>query len=118
MLALLIDSSLISRYAEQNRALLDTQCIHQSNNNRGHIVLYLIRHTQYKGHMCVSLRPFVQRKLQQTNRQDMVFIRLPGISDGTFHLRKDKIHAKTGPDTGTQCHTCAFVSVLEQYKGQ
>ncbi len=38
-----------TKYAEQNRALLDTLCIHQSNNNRGHIVLYatlLIGHTQ------------------------------------------------------------------------
>jgi hypothetical protein len=54
-----------TKYAEQNRALLDTLRIHQSNNNRGHIVLYatlLIGHTQHKDHMRVSLWPFVPRK--------------------------------------------------------
>jgi hypothetical protein len=69
---------IISKYAEQNRALLDTPRMYQSNNNRCHIVLYstlLIRHTQHKGHMRLSSWPFVPRKLQQTNRQDMVFIR-------------------------------------------
>ncbi len=29
-----------SKYAEQNRAMLDTLLIHQSNNTWGHIVLY------------------------------------------------------------------------------
>ena len=77
------------KYAEQNRALLDTLRIHQSNNNRGHIALYStlpIGHAKHKGHMRVSSWPFVPRKLQQTNRQDMVFIRPPGISDGAFQL--------------------------------
>ncbi len=49
-----------TKYAEQNRALLDTLRIHQSNNNQGHIVLYatlLIEHTQHKGHMRVSSWP-------------------------------------------------------------
>jgi hypothetical protein len=69
-----------------------------------------------------------QKKLQQTNRQEMVFIRPPGISDGPFQPRMDniwfkfckllllfKIHTKT--DTGMQQHECAFVSVLEEYHG-
>ncbi len=58
-----------TKYAEQNRALLDTLLIHQSNNYQGHIVLQatlLIRHTQHKGHMRVSSWPFVPRKSQQT----------------------------------------------------
>ncbi len=83
-----------SKYADQNRAPLNTMRIHQSNSNRGHIVLYttlLIGHTQHKGHMRVSSWPFVPRKLQQTNRQDIVFIRPPGISDGAFQLRMDNI---------------------------
>jgi hypothetical protein len=115
-----------SKYAEQNLALLDTLRIHRSNNNQGHIVLYstlLIWHTQHKGNMRLSLWPFVPRKLQQTNRQDMVFIRMPGISDGAFQLRMDniwickllllfKIHTKT--DTSMQYHECAYVSVLEE----
>ena len=76
-----------SKYAEQNHALLETLRLHPSNNNRGHIVLYstlLIGHTEHKGHMRVSSWPFVPKKLQQTNRQDMVFIRPPGISDGAI----------------------------------
>ena len=102
-----------SKYAEQNRALLDTLRLHPSNNNQGHIVLYstlLIGHRKHKGHMRISSWPFVPRKLQQTNRQDMVFIRPPGISDGAFQLRMDniwfckllllfKMHIKT--DTGS-----------------
>jgi hypothetical protein len=70
--------------------------------------------------------PFVPGKLQQTDRQDMVFIHLPGISDGAFQLRMDNIwfckllllfktHTKT--DTCMQYHECAYVSVLEEYKG-
>ncbi len=46
------------KYAEQNRALLETLRLHRSNKNRGHIVLYstlLIGHTQRKG-KCVSHR--------------------------------------------------------------
>jgi hypothetical protein len=56
----------------------------------------------------------------------MVFIRPPGISDGAFQLRMDniwfckllllfKIHTKT--DAVMQYHECAYVSVLEEYKG-
>ena len=117
------------KYDEQNRALLDTLRIHRSNNNQGHIVLYttlLIGHTQHPGHMRVSSRPMVPKKLQQTNRQDWVFIRPPGISDGAFQLRMDniwfckllllfKIYTKT--DAGMQYQECAYVSVLEEYKG-
>ena len=117
------------KYDEQNRALLDTLRVHRSNNTPGHIVLYstlVIGHTQHAGQMRVSSCPFVPRKLQQSNRQDMVFIRPPGISDGAFQLRMDniwfckllllfKIHTKT--DTGMQYHECAYVSVLEEYKG-
>jgi hypothetical protein len=54
--------------------------VHRSNNNQGHIVLYttlLIGHTQHRGHMRVSSWPMVPKKLQQTNRQDWVFIRPP-----------------------------------------
>jgi hypothetical protein len=86
----------------------------------------LIGHAKHKGHMRVSSWQFVPRKLQQTNRQHMVLIRPPGISDGAFQLRMDniwfckllllfKIHTKTG--TGMQYHECAYVSVLEEYRG-
>ena len=116
-------------YVEQNRALLDTLRLHQSNNNQGHICIYstlLIGHTKHPGQMRVSSWPMVPKKLQQTNRQDMVFIRPPGISDGAFQLRMDNIwfckllllfKINTMTDTGMQQHECAFVSVLEEYKG-
>jgi hypothetical protein len=76
--------------------------------------------------MRVSSFPFVERKLHRTNRQDMVFIRPPGISDGAFQLRMDNIwfckllllfKIRTMTDAGMQEHKCAFVSVLEEYKG-
>jgi hypothetical protein len=78
--------------------------------------------------MRVSSWPFVPKKLpkklQQTNRQDMVFISPPGISDGRFQLRINnvwfckllllfKIDTKT--DAGMKKLFCAFVSVLEEY---
>jgi hypothetical protein len=37
-----------SKYAEQNRTLLDTLQIHQSNNTCGHIVLFFHPHRAYK----------------------------------------------------------------------
>ena len=57
---------------------------------------------------------------------DCVFIRPPGISDGAFQLRMDniwfckllllfKIYTKT--DASMQYLECAYVSVLEEYKG-
>ena len=116
-------------YVEQNRALLDTVCLHQSNNNQGHIFIYstlLIGHTKHQGRMRVSSWPFLPKKSQQTNRQDMVFILLPGISDGLFQLRMDNIWVckrrllfkiSTVTDAGMQQQECAFVSVLEEYKG-
>ncbi len=42
-----------TRYAEQNRALLDTLRIHQSNNNRGHIVLYATLLIGQGSHVCL-----------------------------------------------------------------
>jgi hypothetical protein len=80
----------------------------------------LIMHTQHKGHMRVSSWPFVPRKLQQTIRQDMVFIRPPGMSDGAFQLRIDNIwfckllllfnvHTKT--DTDMQYHAVTATSM-------
>jgi hypothetical protein len=93
----------------------------------GHIVLYstlVIGHTQHPGQMRVSSWPFVPKKLQQTNRQDMVFTRPPGISDGAFQLRIDNVWCckllllfkiDTMTDAGMKKHDCAFVSVLEEY---
>ena len=87
----------------------------------------MIGHTEYPGNMRISSWPFVMKKLRQTNRQDMVFIRPPGISDGAFQLRMGNIwfckilllfKISTMTDTGMQQHECAYVSVLEEYNGQ
>ena len=72
--------------------------------------------------MRISSFPFASRKLQQSNCQDYVFIRSPGISEGAFQLRMDniwfcgfckllllfKIYAKT--DACMQYLECAYVS--------
>ena len=118
-----------SKYVVQNRALLDTLRIFQSNHNKGHIVLYttlLIGHTQHQGHMRIYSCPFVPKKLKKSNRQDYVFIRPPGISEGAFQLRMNniwfckvlllfKLYTKT--DAGMQYLECAYVSLLEEYNG-
>ena len=76
--------------------------------------------------MRISSWPFVPKKLQLSNRQDYVFIRPPGISDGAFQLRIDNIwfckllllfSIDTMTDTGMKTHEYAYVSVLEEYKG-
>jgi hypothetical protein len=76
--------------------------------------------------MRISCWPMTPKKLQQTNRQDWVFIRPPGISEGAFQLRIDNIWfckllllftIETKTDAGMKKHACAFVSVLEEYKG-
>ncbi len=66
------------------------------------------------------------KKLQQSNLQGIVFILQPGISDGAFQLKINNIwfckvlllfsiDKKT--DAGMKTHECAYVSVLEEYKG-
>ena len=115
--------------AYQNRALLDTLRVQKSNTNAGHIILYstlLIGHIEHPGYMRISSLPFVEKKLRRSNRQDMVFIRPPGISEGAFELRMGniwfckllllfKIRSRT--DTELKDLDCAYVSVLEEYNG-
>jgi hypothetical protein len=64
--------------------------------------------------------------LQQSNSKDYVFILPPGISDSAFQLRMDNIwfckvllrfSIDTMTDKRMQTHECAYVSVLEEYKG-
>ncbi len=116
-------------YDAQNKALLDTLRLKKSNTTQSHICLYstlLIGHTKHRSVMRISSWPFVPKKLQLSNRQDYVFIRLPGISDGAFQLRIDNIwfckllrlfSIDTMTDAGMKTHECAYVSVLEEYKG-
>jgi hypothetical protein len=76
--------------------------------------------------MCISSWPIVPKKLQLSNSQDYVFILPPGISDEAFQLRTDNtwfckllllFSINTMTDTGIKRHECAYVSVLEEYKG-
>ena len=66
------------------------------------------------------------KKLRKSNRQDFVFIRPPGISHGAFQLRMDNVwfckilllfQVESETDVGQKRHSCAFVSVLEEYSG-
>ena len=67
-----------------------------------------------------------RKKLRRSNRQDMMFVRPPGISKGAFELRMGniwfckllllfKIRSRT--DTELKDLDCAYVSVLEEYNG-
>ena len=71
--------------------------------------------------------PFASKKLRKTNRQDWVFIRPPGTPLGTFQLRMHKVwfckvllllSCFSKDDEGSKLHDCAYVSVLEEYKGR
>jgi hypothetical protein len=78
----------------------------------------------------ISSWPFAVKKLRGANCQDFVFICPPGISllllAWCLELQKDnvwfcktlllfEIESKT--DLGLKRHSCAFVSVLEEYTG-
>jgi hypothetical protein len=47
----------------------------------------LIGHVKHRGQMRISCWPITPKKLQQTNRQDWVFIRPPGISEAYLVLQ-------------------------------
>ena len=111
----------------QNRGLLETLRKLKSTGGSGHIVIFntlAIGHTKHPHEQRISSWPFPGKKLRASNRQD--FIRPPGISHGAFQLRMDnvwfckvlllfQIESKT--DLGWKRHSCAFVSVLEEYTG-
>ena len=108
---------------------MDTlQKMHSSKGN-GHIVIFntlAIGHTKHPHEQRISSWPFALKKLQKSNRQDFVFIRPPGISNGAFNLRMDNIwfckilllfQVESKTDFGMKRHSCAFVSVMEEYTG-
>ena len=68
---------------------------------------------------------FASKNLKKTNRR-LVFIRPPGTPLGTFQLKMDKVwfckvlllfSFVSKDDRGSKLHECAYVSVLEEYKG-
>ena len=113
----------------QNRALLDTLQKLSSTGGTGHIVVFntlAIGHTKHPNEQRISSWPFAVKKLRGANRQDFVFIRPPGISHGAFELRMDNVwfckilllfQVESKTDHGLKRHSCAFVSVLEEYTG-
>jgi hypothetical protein len=87
----------------------------------------LIGHKKYPGEQRVCCWPFKGRQLQKSNRQDMVMVRPPGIDKGGFQLRMDNVwfckvlflfSFVSQNDLARKQHDCAFVSVLEEYKGR
>ena len=69
------------------------------------------------------------KKMRKTNREDWgsSFIRPPGTPLATFQLRMDTVwfckvlllfSCVSKDDNGSKLHECAYVSVLEEYKGR
>jgi len=67
------------------------------------------------------------KKMRKTNCQDWVFIRPPGTPLATYQLRMDTVwfckvlllfSCVSKDDNGSKLHECAYVSVLEEYKGR
>ena len=97
---------------------------------KGHIALFrslLIGNLKFPGVRRVQSWPFVGKTLGNSNRQDLVFIRPPGIQEGGFELRLDNVwfcrvlllfKIKTQTDSGLKELECTYVSVLEQYTGR
>lgn len=100
-----------------------------SAKSSGHLRMFstlLIGHKKYAGEQRVSSWPFKTKQLQGSNRQDMVFVRPPGICKGDFRLSIDSVwfckvlflfSFESANDQGRKKHDCAFVSVLEEYTG-
>jgi hypothetical protein len=113
----------------QNRALLDTLRKLSSTGGLGHIALFntlAIGHTKHANEQRISCWPFAVKTLRGTNSQDFAFIRPPEISHGAFELRMDNIwfckvlllfQVESRSDLGWKRHSCAFVSVLQEYTG-
>jgi hypothetical protein len=113
----------------QNRALLATLRKIHATGGKGHIALFntlAIGNIKHANEQRISCHPFAKKQLRGANRQDFVFIRPPGISHGAFALRMDNswfckvlvlFQIDSNTDLGWKRHSCAFVSVLEEYTG-
>ena len=109
--------------------MLDTLQVVNSTRSKGHIRLFFsltIGHKKYPGVQRISCCPFSEKKLRMANRQDMVFVRPPGIESGGFEIRPDNVwycklllffSVESQTDSGIRQFDCAFISVLEEYDG-
>ncbi len=114
----------------QVRALLDTLQLLQDAKNGGHLRVYstlLIGYKKYSGEQRVCSRPFKGRQLQKSIRQDMVMVRPPGIDKVVSSWWSTMFGSArccsffflvSQNDLAREQHDCAFVSVLEEYKGR
>ncbi len=112
----------------QNRGLLDTLRKLKSSGGSSEIVVFntlAIGHTKHPHEQRISSWQF-NFFLRGSNCQDYVFIRPPGISHGAFELRMDNVwfckvlllfQVESNTDVGLKRHSCAFVTVLEEYSG-
>ena len=76
------------------RALLEKLQVSKAAKGEGHIHLFntlLIGHKKYLGEQRISSLPFASKRLQGSNRHDLVFIRAPGVARGSFVLRMDNL---------------------------
>lgn len=109
--------------------MLETLQVLNSVRSTGHLRLFttlLIGHKEHLGDQRILCWPFASLQMRTANRQDFVFVRPPGISHGGFQLRTDNVwYCKvlflfsfvSRHDVALRRHDCAFVSVLEEYKG-
>lgn len=106
-------------------ALLDTIVPRKSAKRIGHFQLHAalsIGHKELPGFQRVLCHPFTDKRYRAGNRQDLVFVRPPGVRD--FRLSIDTVwfcrvlllfSFETETDTEIKRHECAFVSLLWEY---
>jgi hypothetical protein len=110
-------------------ALLQSLELRHSDARTGHFCLFhclVIGHSKHQGVQRVYCDPFPKKLFHGANRQDLVFIRPPGIENGGFVLKPDSVwycrvlllfSFSAMTDTGSRSFDCALISVMERYEG-
>ena len=78
----------------QLNALLQSLELRHSDERTGHFCLFnclVICHSKHPGLQRVYCDPFPKKLFHGSNRQDLVFIRPPGIENGGFVLKPDSV---------------------------
>lgn len=113
----------------QLNALLQSLELRHSDERTGHFCLFnclVIGHSKHPGVQRVYCDPFPKKLFHGSNRQDLVFIRPPGIENGGFVLKPDSVwycrvlllfSFSAMTDTGSRSFDCALISVMERYEG-
>ena len=94
----------------------------KSNKRIGHFQLHsalVIGHKELPGYQRVMCHPFTGKRFRGGNRQDLVFVRPPGVRDFRLSINSawfcKVLLLFSETDTGIKVHDCAFVSVLWEY---